>query len=57
VQNTPEPGEVDGHLLLTVFDERRNASYLAISDSARIESGPIVKAHLDHRIPLGFHGV
>jgi carotenoid cleavage dioxygenase-like enzyme len=57
VQNAPEGAEADGYLLLTVFEERRNASYLAILDSTRIESGPIAKAHLDHRIPLGFHGV
>jgi carotenoid cleavage dioxygenase-like enzyme len=46
-----------GRLLLTVFAERRNASYLAILDAMHIEAGPIAKAHLDHRVPLGFHGV
>jgi carotenoid cleavage dioxygenase len=45
-----------GHLLATVFDERRNASYLAILDAQSVEQGPIARACLDHRIPAGFHG-
>jgi carotenoid cleavage dioxygenase-like enzyme len=57
VAKGPESPEADGYLLLTVFDERRNASYLAIVDAMHIEAGPIAKAHLDHRVPLGFHGV
>jgi len=57
VPKRPEAGEGHGHLLLTVFDERRNASYLAFMDAMHIEAGPIAKAHLDHRVPLGFHGV
>jgi carotenoid cleavage dioxygenase-like enzyme len=56
VPKCPESDEAEGHLMLTVYDERRNASYLAILDALRIESGPIAKAHLDHRVPLGFHG-
>jgi carotenoid cleavage dioxygenase-like enzyme len=54
---SPGSAEGDGYLLLTVFDERRNASYLAIVDAMHIEAGPIATAHLDHRVPLGFHGV
>jgi carotenoid cleavage dioxygenase-like enzyme len=57
VPKNPDSAEADGHLLLTVFDELRNASYLAILDAMHIEEGPIAKAHLDHRVPLGFHGV
>lgn len=45
-----------GHLLATVFDEARNASHLAILDAERIEAGPVARAHLDHRVPAGFHG-
>jgi carotenoid cleavage dioxygenase-like enzyme len=48
--------EADGYVLATVFDERRNASHLAIFDARHIDAGPIARAHLDHRIPLGFHG-
>lgn len=45
-----------GYLLATVFDERRNASHLAILDAERVEDGPVARAHLDHRVPAGFHG-
>jgi len=48
--------EGDGYLLTNVFDEDRNASHLAIFDAEQIESGPIARAHLDHRVPVGFHG-
>ena len=45
-----------GYLLATVFDERRNASHLAVLDAERVEDGPIARAYLDHRVPAGFHG-
>ncbi|MDP3748274.1 MAG: carotenoid oxygenase family protein [Phenylobacterium sp.] len=45
-----------GYLLATVFDARRNASHLAVLDATNIEAGPIARAHLDHRVPAGFHG-
>jgi carotenoid cleavage dioxygenase len=48
--------EGHGYVLATVFDERRNASHLAIFDAGCIDAGPIARAHLDHRVPLGFHG-
>jgi carotenoid cleavage dioxygenase len=48
--------EGEGYLLTNVFDEDRNASHLAIFDAEQIESGPIARAHLDHRVPVGFHG-
>jgi carotenoid cleavage dioxygenase-like enzyme len=57
VPRSQESSEADGHLLLTVFDERRNASYLAILDAMHIEAGPIATAHVDHRVPIGFHGL
>jgi carotenoid cleavage dioxygenase-like enzyme len=57
VPKSPQSAEADGYLLLTVFDERRNASYLAILDATHIEGGPIARAHVDHRVPIGFHGV
>jgi carotenoid cleavage dioxygenase-like enzyme len=49
-------GEGVGYLLATIFDERRNASHLAILDAEEIEQGPIARAYLDHRVPAGFHG-
>lgn len=48
--------EGDGYLLTNIFDEGRNASHLAIFDAQEIERGPIARAHLDHRVPVGFHG-
>ena len=51
-----DSGEGDGFLLATVFDERRNASHLAILDAAHVSEGPIARAEVDHRIPMGFHG-
>ncbi|MDP3854082.1 carotenoid oxygenase family protein [Phenylobacterium sp.] len=48
--------EGDGWLLATVFDEARNASHLVVLDALRLEDGPVARAHLDHRVPAGFHG-
>lgn len=48
--------EGDGYLLATVFDERRNASHLAILEAQHVEQGPVARAYLDHRLPAGFHG-
>lgn len=48
--------EGDGWLLATVFDAARDASHLAVLDAGRIEDGPLGCAHLDHRVPAGFHG-
>lgn len=56
VPKSKTSAEGDGYLLATVFDERRNASHLAVFDAQQIETGPIARAHLDHRVPLGFHG-
>jgi carotenoid cleavage dioxygenase len=47
--------EGEGYLLTNVFDEDRNASHLAIFDAEQVESGPIARAHLGHRVPVGFH--
>jgi len=49
--------EGEGYLLTNIFDENRNASHLAIFDAEQIERGPIARAHLDHRVPVGFHGL
>ncbi len=47
--------EGEGYLLTNIFDEQRNASHLAIFDAEDIERGPVARAHLDHRVPVGFH--
>ncbi len=51
-----EAGEGDGFLLATIFDEARNASQLAVFDAQHVADGPIARADLDHRVPMGFHG-
>ena len=56
VPRAPDAEEGGGWLLATVFDERRNASHLAVLDAARVAEGPITRVHLDHRVPMGFHG-
>ena len=49
--------EGDGFVLTNIFDEDRNASHLAIFDAEHIERGPIARACLDHRVPVGFHAI
>jgi carotenoid cleavage dioxygenase len=53
----PDAAEGDGWLLATIFSERSNRSRLAIFDANRLEDGPLAMAHLDHRVPAGFHGI
>ncbi len=48
--------EGEGYLLTNIFDEDRGASHLAIFDAEDVERGPIARAMLDHRVPVGFHG-
>ena len=48
--------EGDGYLLATIYDEDRNASHLAVFDASDVATGPIARAALDHRVPMGFHG-
>ena len=56
VPRSRDPAEGEGYLLTNIFDEDRNASHLAIFDAQRVEQGPIARAHLDRRVPVGFHG-
>jgi carotenoid cleavage dioxygenase-like enzyme len=48
--------EDDGYLLATIYDEVRNASHLAVFDARDVTAGPVARALLDHRVPMGFHG-
>lgn len=52
-----EAREGEGFVLTNIYDEDRNASHLAIFDAERIEAGPLARAHLDHRVPVGFHAI
>ena len=48
--------EDDGFVLCTVYDGPGDATYVAVLDAANLEAEPLAIAHLEHRIPLGFHG-
>lgn len=55
----PRPGaedDRDGWLLTLVYDPNAHRSYWAVFDAGHLADGPICKAHLDHHIPLTFHG-
>jgi len=56
VPRSPAAAEAEGYVLTVNFDERRKASHLAIFDAQTLERGPIARALLDHRVPMGFHG-
>jgi carotenoid cleavage dioxygenase-like enzyme len=57
VPRTPDAREGDGFVMTNIFDEHRNASHLAIFAADAIERGPIARAHLEHRVPVGFHAL
>ncbi|HEY1974117.1 MAG TPA: carotenoid oxygenase family protein, partial [Pseudonocardia sp.] len=46
----------DGWLLALRHDLREHRSALVILDARDLEAGPLAVAHLDHHIPIGFHG-
>lgn len=55
----PRPGsdrEDDGWLVTLVYDARSHTSHWAVFDAARLADGPLARAHLEHHVPLGFHG-
>jgi carotenoid cleavage dioxygenase-like enzyme len=47
--------EGEGFLLSCVFDELSGHSCLAIFDAERVADGPVARARLQHRVPMGFH--
>lgn len=51
------PNEGDGWLLTNLYDEDDDTGLLAVFDAANLAAGPIACAHLDHRVPMGFHGL
>ncbi len=56
VARSAEASEDDGFLLTVVYDAPEDGSYLAVLDAANLADGPLVRARLEHRIPMGFHG-
>lgn len=56
----PRPGreaEDDGWLLTSVYDAKRHRTSWAVLDAARVSDGPVATAHMDHHVPLTFHGL
>lgn len=49
--------EGQGYLLTNIYDEARDASFLAVFDTEDITLGPIARVHVGHRVPVGFHGL
>ena len=55
----PRPGarnEAEGWLLGTTLDLAAEKTLLNLFDAEAIDAGPVARASLDYRIPLGFHG-
>ena len=52
-----DPREGIGFLLTTIYDERLDTSELAVFDAQSLSAGPIARALLEHRVPVGFHGL
>jgi carotenoid cleavage dioxygenase-like enzyme len=51
------PAEDDGYILSNIYDEDRDASFLAVFAARDLAAGPVARIHLDHRVPVGFHGL
>jgi carotenoid cleavage dioxygenase-like enzyme len=57
VPRSQTAAEGDGYLLCTVYDETKDRSCLALLDARRVPDGPVATARLEHRMPMGFHGI
>ncbi|MFP6626244.1 MAG: carotenoid oxygenase family protein [Deltaproteobacteria bacterium] len=56
VPRSADSAEDDGFVVTVVYDAPNDGNYLAILDAGHLASGPLARAHLEHRIPMGFHG-
>ena len=56
VPRSSSAAEDDGFVLTTVYDGPNDGTYLAILDARDMAGRPLAKCHLEHRIPMGFHG-
>jgi carotenoid cleavage dioxygenase len=48
-------GEGEGWVLVYVYDQRDDASTLAILDATDVAAGPVAEVVLPQRVPYGFH--
>ena len=56
VARTPDAPEGQGYLLAVAYRGAEARSDLLILDAEQISAGPIAIAHLETRVPFGFHG-
>jgi len=56
VPRTSDASEDDGFVLSVVYDGETGKSYVAVLDAQNLTGEPLARAHLEHRVPLGFHG-
>ena len=56
VPRSAHGAEGDGYLLAVVYRGREQRSDLIVLDAPHIEAGPLATAHLETRVPFGFHG-
>lgn len=56
VPRAPDAEEDDGFVLTVVYDGGSGRSRLVVLDARRFDGPPLATAHLEHRVPLGFHG-
>lgn len=56
VPRTATAAEDDGFVLCVVYDGPGDGSYVAVLDARDLAGPALAKCHLDHRIPMGFHG-
>jgi carotenoid cleavage dioxygenase len=56
IAREPSAPEGDGWLMGLVIDANTQTTQLQIFNALNIETGPIGRVHIPHRIPPGFHG-
>ncbi len=56
VPRSADAEEDDGFVLSVVYDGGANKSRLVVLDARDFGGKPLAQAHLEHRVPLGFHG-
>jgi all-trans-8'-apo-beta-carotenal 15,15'-oxygenase len=51
-----QESETHGWLVAQIYDGGSHTTSWAVFDAAHLADGPIARAHLDHHVPLSFHG-
>lgn len=56
VPRSAQAPEGDGWLLSVVYDEQDDRSHVAVLEAGDVAAGPVARALLPWRVPMGFHG-